>query len=241
MGNSSFVNQTPDDEFQSDAAQAAIAADEFADAAAASAAAAAASAASVLNALDDYLELAGGTMTGSLILAGNPTIDLEAATKQYVDDLVDDYLPLAGGTLTGSLILDADPVADLEAATKQYVDNIVPSANVEYDITMYFEGTMEDGFEQLALLVCSTPFSLASGLSGAQAYALTAPDANTVLSIERNNVEIGTITFAAASNTGTFSFTSDVDFVAGDRLEVVGPEYADIYLSDVSITLPGQK
>ena len=32
-----------------------------------------------------YLPLAGGTMTGSLILAGAPTLALEAATKAYVD------------------------------------------------------------------------------------------------------------------------------------------------------------
>lgn len=33
-----------------------------------------------------YLQLAGGTMTGSLTLSGSPTSDLQAATKKYVDD-----------------------------------------------------------------------------------------------------------------------------------------------------------
>jgi hypothetical protein len=33
-----------------------------------------------------YLPLAGGTMTGNLILNGAPTTNLQAATKQYVDD-----------------------------------------------------------------------------------------------------------------------------------------------------------
>ncbi len=32
-----------------------------------------------------YLPLNGGTMTGNLVLAGDPTSNLEAATKQYVD------------------------------------------------------------------------------------------------------------------------------------------------------------
>ena len=36
------------------------------------------------------LDKSGGTMTGSLILAGDPTQALEAATKQYVDELVGD-------------------------------------------------------------------------------------------------------------------------------------------------------
>lgn len=36
------------------------------------------------------LDKSGGTMTGSLILAGDPTQALEAATKQYVDEIVGD-------------------------------------------------------------------------------------------------------------------------------------------------------
>lgn len=35
----------------------------------------------------DFLELAGGTMLGNLILNADPTIGLQAATKQYVDSL----------------------------------------------------------------------------------------------------------------------------------------------------------
>ena len=38
-------------------------------------------------ALDAKLGLAGGTLTGALILSGDPTSDLHAATKQYVDGL----------------------------------------------------------------------------------------------------------------------------------------------------------
>lgn len=48
-----------------------------------------------------YLALAGGTLTGPLLLAANPTVALGAATKQYVDG----FLPLTGGTLTGNLRL----------------------------------------------------------------------------------------------------------------------------------------
>lgn len=33
-----------------------------------------------------YLQLAGGTMTGALTLSGDPTGNLQAATKQYVDN-----------------------------------------------------------------------------------------------------------------------------------------------------------
>jgi len=35
-----------------------------------------------------YLKLSGGTMTGNLILNGDPTTNLQAATKQYIDNLI---------------------------------------------------------------------------------------------------------------------------------------------------------
>jgi len=70
-------------------------------------------------AISGKLDKAGGTMTGPLVLAADPTAALEPATKQYADKM----LPLAGGTLTGPLVLAADPTAALEPATKQYADS----------------------------------------------------------------------------------------------------------------------
>lgn len=82
-------------------------------------------------ALDAKVAKAGDTMTGLLILSGDPVADLGAATKQYVDAIEDTLttsingkLATSGGTLTGSLTLDDDPSSDLHAATKQYVDDI---------------------------------------------------------------------------------------------------------------------
>jgi hypothetical protein len=73
-----------------------------------------------------YLPLSGGTLTGDLILHGDPAIALGAATKQYVDThppLNGPYLPLVGGTLSGPLTLSgANPTGPLEAITKSYVD-----------------------------------------------------------------------------------------------------------------------
>jgi hypothetical protein len=93
--------------------------------------------------LSGYLQLAGGTMTGALTLAADPTSNLQAATKHYVDiqsafpEAPTDgsvygrqgsttswqkAVPLAGGTMTGLLVLSADPTAANGAATKHYVD-----------------------------------------------------------------------------------------------------------------------
>jgi len=68
------------------------------------------------------LPRAGGTMTGALTLAANPTASLQAATKGYVDSQVATALPRTGGTLTGTLTLAGNPTASSQAATKGYID-----------------------------------------------------------------------------------------------------------------------
>ena len=47
-------------------------------------------------ALDAKVAKAGDTMTGLLILSGDPVADLGAATKQYVDAIDDTLTPLLG-------------------------------------------------------------------------------------------------------------------------------------------------
>jgi hypothetical protein len=60
--------------------------------------------------IDAKLNLAGGTLTGSLVLANNPTLTLEAATKQYVDNAMLGISPKPQGfvatTTAGTLASD---------------------------------------------------------------------------------------------------------------------------------------
>ena len=100
----------------------------------------------------DYLPLTGGTMTGNLILNGDPTNNLQAATKQYVDvlgDTVNDildgtealpYLPDNGGTLTGALnmgnnkiTMGTTPTETTDVTNKGYVDGVVKVVSDEVD------------------------------------------------------------------------------------------------------------
>jgi hypothetical protein len=81
--------------------------------------------------LNAKLNLAGGTMTGNLVLNADPTAALQASTKQYVDAVdsnlqsqLNSKLDLSGGTMTGDLVLHADPTAAMQPATKQYVDGV---------------------------------------------------------------------------------------------------------------------
>jgi microcystin-dependent protein len=83
--------------------------------------------------LSPYLLKSGGTMAGSLVLYGNPSAALEAATKGYVDAQdasvsataiagIALCVARAGDTMTGPLTLPGNPASALQAAPKQYVD-----------------------------------------------------------------------------------------------------------------------
>lgn len=74
------------------------------------------------------LSLAGGTMTGALTLAGDPVSALQAATKQYIDNLIGGRVSRGGDSMSGPLSLPGNPVAALQAAPKQYVDKAVAGA-----------------------------------------------------------------------------------------------------------------
>jgi hypothetical protein len=61
------------------------------------------------NFLAGFLPLTGGTMTGDLVLAGDPSEALEAAPKQYVDaaaaSAASESVSRSGDTMTGSLVM----------------------------------------------------------------------------------------------------------------------------------------
>lgn len=79
------------------------------------------------------LPLEGGTLTGELLLNGNPAVAMGAATKEYVDSQINTIEPdrLINGNFEvtlnndGTLTLPTSPISDSHAATKGYVDNQV--------------------------------------------------------------------------------------------------------------------
>ena len=78
-----------------------------------------------------YLKLAGGTMTGNLILNGDPTTNLQAATKQYIDNLINgiDWKEAAHvGTVTA---LPAYGVTGSGQILTGSVNGAIPSATTD--------------------------------------------------------------------------------------------------------------
>lgn len=114
------------------------------------------------------------------------------------------------------------------------------AATGPYDLGLYLPGQPEAG-AVLLQYVAPRSFTLPAGLTGSQGYAGTAATAQADLDLQRNGASIGTITFAAASSTASFSLASETAFVAGDRVLVVAPPSQDPTLAELSITFKGMR
>jgi hypothetical protein len=91
--------------------------------------------------------------------------------------------------------------------------------------------------EELVAIRTPIAFTLPVGLTGSKARARVAPtDADAVISIRKNNVEIGTVTIST-SNVVSLASASGASFSIGDLLTIVAQETADSTLAGVNVTL----
>ncbi|MFH7022890.1 hypothetical protein ACHRWX_18240, partial [Flavobacterium sp. FlaQc-50] len=86
-----------------------------------------------------YIPLSGATMTGLLTLSADPTADLGAATKQYVDTKA----PIAAPTFTGDARAETATAADNDTsiATTAFVSTAV--SNATPDATTLVKGKIQ--------------------------------------------------------------------------------------------------
>lgn len=143
--------------------------------------------------------VAGDTMTGPLVLPGDPTTNLQAATKHFVDlettraeAAEADLVNISGSTMTGELLLPGNPVDALAAVPKQYVDGVATGLSVKNPVEA---------------LAASNLASL-SGLSTIDGYS-TAPADRVLLVGQSNALQDGIWVVA------TGAWTRPVDFASG--------------------------
>lgn len=90
------------------------------------------------NEIDQRLPLAGGTLTGSLILHGSPESEKGAATKHYVDSsspIVWDSSPIVSKTLTTSDFSTKGTNTSSGTGESLFVTSVLdPSAIIEYSV-----------------------------------------------------------------------------------------------------------
>lgn len=126
---------------------------------------------------------------------------------------------VSGGTLTVD-VADTD-IAELYS---DGTDVILVAARI-YDIELFIKGPPIDG-EISAQLVALRPFTIPVGATGSVAAArvgLPSGEAGGSFSLQRNDVEFGTVDFTDVGNTGAFTVAAQTDFAVGDRMTIVNP------------------
>jgi hypothetical protein len=163
--------------------------------------------------------------------------DSGAGEWQPLDPASLPLLPLAGGTMTGAIVLPGAPTTPLQAATKAYVDTRFVTVN-PYDVAVFFDG-VPGADADILRFVAGRAFFFPLTLPNSAAHARVAATAAYSLDIRRNGVSIGSIDWAVGANAATFTFASNQQFTAGDRLSIVAPSTPDATLEDIGITLAG--
>lgn len=109
---------------------------------------------------------------------------------------------------------------------------------IPYDVASYTAGKPSASEKVVALKVV-TAFGVSADLAGSAFVSGVAATGNTVFSVKKNGVQFTTITFAAASTTGTAGACSATTFAAGDVLTIEAPATADSTLADIMISVKG--
>lgn len=105
-------------------------------------------------------------------------------------------------------------------------------------VSGYFDGA-PDADAVLARYVASQALSFPDALAGSQGFLETAATAETIFVVKRNNIQIGTMTFAIAGTVATFATSASQAYplVAGDRISVHAPSTPDATAAGISFSL----
>lgn len=176
--------------------------------------------------------------------------DLTLSTKQMailVYDNTSSRWRIAGGAGGGGASAFtglSDTFASYSGHARKVVrvnaaETALEAFEIPYAIPIFVPGTMTNG-ELVYRFTAIEDFRIPSGASGSQAKAGVASTGNVAFDIKKNGADSGDITFNVSA-TGSYTVGSNIDFTAGDVLEVTGPATADGTLADVSITIKAQR
>ena len=132
--------------------------------------------------LENYLPKSGGTMTGALTLKGEPTADLQAATKKYVDD-------------KAPLIIDASSITSAEIANSTI--NLINVALGNRDVIL-FQNSVPARYYSLSTV--STSSAIFASVENKKIYTAT-------LSFDADSISYDVRNISATQRTVTLSST----------------------------------
>lgn len=189
----------------------------------------------------------GGALLASPAFSGVPTAptasagtnSFQLATTQFVTTAIanaDSLLaPINSPELTGT---PTAPTAASGTNTTQVATTSFVAAAKYYDVDGGAIGAITAS-QLLKQFVSGRTITFPSGLVDSQGYAATAPTDSVTFTITANETNVGTMVFAAGSNTATFTASSAFTLTPGQILTIVGPASADATLATVSFTLLG--
>jgi len=143
----------------------------------------------------------------------------------------------SAATDAASVTYEADGIANVAEALDALFGAV--GGELPLDPAFFFAGGEGDE-DRRVTYVATRAFTLPEDLSGSRGYAGTPATvtAGVAFTVQKNGSSIGTVSFAPASNTASFTFAADVAFAAGDRLSILAPSDLDT-LEEVSITFKG--
>lgn len=158
----------------------------------------------------------------------------ESNANTYTDNQIADEVSRADAAY--------DPIGAAAAALSSangYTDSQIAGLTFPYDLHAFAPGAPAASAVVLHAVV-PRAVSIADNLAGSRAHAGVAATASTDFDVLVNGVSVGTINFASAATTATFSTSGGaVALAAGDRLSIVAPGSPDATLADIAFAILG--
>jgi hypothetical protein len=139
------------------------------------------------------------------------------------------YVVVADGSTKGVIQLAGDLYGSADA----------PLLHGVYDIGIPIVGTPDAG--EVIGFTFTQAVTFPANFVGSYATSASAAAASTVFDLKKNGSSIGTVTFAMAATTGTFSTTGSVSFAPGDLFELVCPAVQDVTWANGDFTFAGTR
>lgn len=180
--------------------------------------------------------VAGGALTASDV----EYVPADTSQAGNVQDAIEQLYAASGGGGGDASTITYDGGTGGPATVEEALDDIF-DMGFPLDPAFFFAGGSGDE-DRRVTYVATRAFDLPSSLTGSRTYAGTpaAATAGVTFTIQKNGSPIGSLNFAGAANTATFTFASPVSFSVGDRLSILAPADLDT-IEEVSITLRGTR
>lgn len=163
----------------------------------------------------------------------------ETTVSGALDDLYFRVRSVSGGVINAVDVIYANSL-DSNSTETNVAAVLDQLALRPYDVGLFIRGGAGDVNKDFTFVV-TRDFYVDDDFAGSRGYAATTDASDRTFTVKKNGSSIGSLTFAATSNTCTFTTTGTAEsFVAGDRLTITTPAALGT-LADISLTFNGTR